>query len=267
LRGKHSTVHRLDDGLGFKYGETMKFGWTLPLLALILAAFACSWSDVAPPAAPEIEPSSLPTFAIPTLTPVPSSTPLPTPTSTPDTPVALPKSLGVNCRYGPGQEWETVSSIPSGKVVEIKGRTVDTSWWYVQDPMKADESFCWVAYDAVDTAGGLNSIPIVEPPQASVTDVRVDMVIATVTACGSSNQVTLSGTITTNGPQTVTYHWEVSGATQVTMPDATLEFDQSGKQSLTSTVSLTDCGEYTVTLRVTEPNAVFAQKSFALQNP
>lgn len=245
----------------------MKIGWILPLLILILSGFACNWSDVAPPAAPEIEPSPLPTFAIPTLTPAPTETPLPTATSTPDAPVALPKTLGVNCRYGPGQEWEVVSSIPEGTSIEIKGRTIDTSWWYVLDPLQLDERFCWIASNAVDTAGNLNIIPIVEPPAASVTDVKVDTVVVTFSACGGSNQVTLNGTIRTNGPETVTYHWEVSGAGQETNPDETLKFTQSGAQNVTAVLSLTGCGAYNAILRVTEPTAVFDQKEFAIQGP
>lgn len=245
----------------------LRIGWTLPLVTLILSGLACNWSDVAPPAAPVIEPSPLPTFAIPTLTDIPTDTPSPTPTSTPDAPIALPKSLGVNCRYGPGQEWEVISSIPEGTSIEIKGRTIDTSWWYALDPMQLEERFCWIAYDAVDAAGNLNIIPIVEPPVGSVTDVDVDTVVVTFTACGGSNQVTLSGTIRTNGPETVAYHWEVSGAAQETNPEETVQFTQSGAQTVTAVLSLTECGAYSAILRVTEPNGVFDQKDFDIQSP
>ncbi len=242
-----------------------KYTWTLPLLALILAALACNWSNVAPPAAPVIEPSSLPTFAISTLTPVPTETPLPTVTSTPDMPIAWPKDQGVNCRYGPGQAWDTVSSLLPGTTTEIKGRTVDTSWWYVNDPLKQD-SFCWVSYDVVDTAGNLNIIPIVEPPTASVTKVTADAVVAFI-ACGSSNSVTFNGSITTNGPATVTYHWEVSGDVQNTTADETLQFAQAGSQTVTANAFSADCGEYTLTLHVTDPNETSVDKAFKIQAP
>lgn len=245
----------------------MKYGWTLPLFALILSALACNWSEVAPLAAPVIEPSPLPTFAISTLTPLPTETPLPTPTSTPDAPVARPKNLGVNCRYGPGQEWEVVSSIPAGTIIEIKGRTVNTAWWYVRDPMKLDDSFCWVAYDVVDTAGNLNIIRIVDPPVASVTEVSVDTVVVTFTACGDSNQVTFNGVITANGPGTVSYHWEVSGAAQETTADETFQFSRSGTQKMTTDVFLPECGEYTANLHVTEPNEILALRTFRIQSP
>jgi uncharacterized protein YraI len=245
----------------------VKHAWTFSLLALILALLACNWSDIAPLAAPEIEPSPLPTFAIPTLTPVPTQTPLPTPTSTPDVPVALPKTLGVNCRSGPGQEWGVVSAIPVGTKIEIKGRTIDTSWWYVRDPMEINERYCWVAYEAVDAAGNLNIVPIVDTPVATAVEVKVDMVVVTFSACGGSNPVTLNGTISTTGPTTVTYHWEVNGATQETTDDATLKFTQSNSLDVTTEMALSDCGDYTATLRVNVPNEVFAQKTFKIQGP
>lgn len=244
----------------------MKTRWLLPLLALILGTLACNWSDFAPPAAPVIEPSPLPTFAIPSLTPTPTETPLPTPTSTPDAPIAWPKNLGVNCRYGPGKEWEVVSSLLVDTVTEIKGRTVDTSWWYIEDPLNLDSS-CWVSYDVVETAGNLNIIPIVEPPVASVTDVSLDQVVVTFTSCGSENQVTFNGAVTTNGPTMVTYHWELSDAAQDTTPDATLEFTQAGDQGVSTNAFSADCGDYTATLRVTKPNGIFAEKEFEIQAP
>jgi hypothetical protein len=244
---------------------TPKYAWTFPLLALILATLACNWSDIAPPAAPVIEPSPLPTFAIPTLTPVPTETPLPTATSTPDVPIAWPKDLGVNCRYGPGQEWETVSSLLPGTTTEIKGRTINTAWWYVNDPQKQD-SFCWVSYDVVDTAGNLNIVPIVKPPMASVTKVTADALVA-FTACGGPNQVTFNGSISTNGPATVTYHWEVSGDVQDTTADETLQIAQAGSQKVTTDIFSADCGEYILTLRIIDPNEASVDKSFKIQAP
>lgn len=238
---------------------------TFSIIALMLAALACNWSDVVPLAAPVIEPSQLPTFAISTLTAVPTETPLPTPTSTPDVPVAWPKDLGVNCRYGPGEEWEAVSSLPAETMVDIKGRTIDTAWWYVIDPMNLDD-FCWVAYDVVDTAGNLNIIPIIDAPIASVTDVTTDALV-TFTPCGGSNQVTFNGSIIANGPTTVTYHWEVSGDAQSTMPDETIQFSESGTQNLSNDSFSADCGDYSVKLVVTSPNETIADKEFKIQVP
>jgi hypothetical protein len=215
--------------------------------------------------APVIEPSPLPTFAIPTRTPLPTETPLPTLTPTPDVPIAWPKDLGVHCRYGPGKEWEAISSLSAGTVAEIEGRTVDTAWWYIQDPLHAGE-FCWVAYDVVDTAGNLNIIPIVEPPAASVTKLTLETVVK-FTACGSSNQVTFNGAITTNGPARVTYHWEVSGNKQMVTPDESIEFTESGTQKITTDVFSGDCGDYSIALRASAPNETFEERGFKIQAP
>jgi len=237
----------------------------IAIFALILATLACNWSDIAPPAAPVIEPTPLPTFAISTLTSVPTETPLPTPTSTPDVPVVWPKDLGVNCRYGPGEEWEAVSSLPAETITEIKGRTIDTSWWYMVDPLNLD-GFCWVAYDVVDTAGNLNIVPIVELPVASVTSVTVDALV-TFTACGGSNKVAFNSSITANGPTSVTYHWEVSGDAQSSTSDETIQFTEAGTQKVTGDFFEADCGNYSVTLFITNPNETSAAKTFGIQAP
>ena len=235
------------------------------LFALLMAVLACSWSDIAPLAAPVIEPSTLPTFALSTLTAIPTETPLPTTTSTPDAPIAWPKDLGVNCRFGPGEQWEAVSSLPAETSTEILGRTINNSWLYVSDPLNLD-SFCWVAFEVVVTAGNMNIIPIVELPVASVTNVMVDALV-TFNACGEANQVTFNGSITANGPISVTYHWEVSGDAQGTTPDATLEFSEAGTQKLTSDFFSADCGDYFVTLVITAPDEISAEKAFKIQMP
>lgn len=239
--------------------------WFLVVLALLLAALACNWSDIVPPAAPEIEPSPLATFAIPTRTPAPTETPLPTLTPTPAIPIAWPKNLGVNCRYGPGKEWETVSSLLEGTTAEIEGRTVDTAWWYIQDPLHTG-AFCWVAYDVVDTAGNLNTVSLAEPPLALVTEVTAEAVVI-FTACGNPNNVGFKGAITTNGPAMVTYHWEVSGDKREVMPEETIEFTEAGTQKLTKDVFSADCGNYSVSLRVTDPTEISAEKTLKIQAP
>jgi len=243
----------------------MKFQWTLSLLVLILTGLACNWSDVAPPAAPVIEPSPLPTFAISTLTPVPTETPLPTATFTPDVPLAQPRALGANCRYGPGEAWEVSSSIPPGTTATVKGKNVDFSWWYVSDPLNPDDS-CWVASSVVETAGNLNFLPIIEPPVPSVTEVSIESVVD-FAACGTQNPVAFNASMHVNGPATVTYHWEVSGDAQETTADETFKFSQSGTQQVTTNTFSADCGEYTLTLRVISPDETTAQKVFAIQAP
>lgn len=237
----------------------------IAILALIFATLACNWSEIAPLPAPVIEPSPLPTFAISTLTPVPSDTPQPTPTTTPNIPIAWPKDLGANCRYGPGKEWQAVSSLPAETVTEIAGRTVDTSWWYVNDPLNVG-GFCWVSFDVVDTAGNINVIPIAKQPSASVHELTVSALVI-FSGCGGPNTVTFSGSASVNGPISITYHWEVSGDVQVTSPEESIQLSQSGTQKLTSNFFSADCGNYTLKLVVTSPNQISAIKPFVIQAP
>jgi hypothetical protein len=235
------------------------------IFALILAALACNWADIVPPAAPVIEPSPLPTFAIPSITPSPTETPLPTPTSTPDAPIAWAGALGVNCRYGPGKEWEVVSTITEGTIAEIKGRTINTAWWLVKDPLQAD-TFCWVSYDVMETAGNMDIIPIAEAPEALITNVTADAVV-TFTACGGTNEVALSGSATTNGPTTVTYHWEVRGDAQHSTSDETITITEMGTHELPLEIYAADCGNYTLRLLITSPDEVSVDKAFNIQAP
>jgi hypothetical protein len=76
----------------------------------------------------------------------------------------------------------------------------------------------------------------------------------------------LTGSVTTNGPATVKYHWEISGTTSHTIPESTLVFASAGTQSVTAGQTL-NCGSYTARLVVTSPNAVTSQTEFTLSSP
>jgi hypothetical protein len=243
----------------------MRTKLTLAGLILAMSILACNWPEFLPPAAPEIQPTIIPTFVVPSDTPVPSATPPPTASPTPGVPIAWPKDLAVNCRSGPGMEWAVVSALPEDTSAEIHGRTSETTWWYVQDPLNPG-SFCWVATGVTNTAGNLNTIPILEAPQALVTGVTVKAAVA-FTACGGPNPITFSGSITTNGPTTVTYHWEVGGDKQNTTPDETIQFLEAGTQKVTAGAYSADCGEYFVVLVVTAPNEESAQSNFSVEAP
>ena len=235
------------------------------LLVLMMAAMACNWSDFAPPAAPVIEPSPLPTFAIPTITSTPTEIPSATPTSTPEVSIAWAGALGVNCRYGPGQEWEVVNTLTEGTISEIKGRTINTAWWLIENPLQAD-TLCWVSYDVMETAGNLNTVPIADVPEAQVADVTVDAAV-NFTGCGNTNEVTFNGSVKTNGPVTLTYFWEVSGEAQETFAEKTIEISNAGTHKLSTETLAADCGNYVVKLLVTSPNEASTDKEFKIQAP
>ena len=118
----------------------------------------------------------------------------------------------------------------------------------------------------VDTAGNLYTIPIVEPPTALVTELTVDAAV-TFVACGSPNEVTFRGSITTNGPATVTYHWEVNGDEHMLMPEESIELSEAGTQKVTTDMFSADCGEYSVVLQIRNPDEKLTEKPFKIQAP
>ena len=243
----------------------MKTRLMLTGAVLLLGLLACNWPEFLPPPAPEIEPTALATFVVPSDTPIPSATPLPTATPTPGVPIAWPKDLAVNCRSGPGTGWAAISALQVGTSAEIVGRTSETTWWYIRDPLNPG-SFCWVATSVTETAGNMNIIPILEAPEAQVTGVEVNAAVE-FTACGGPNAITFTGSITTNGPGTVTYHWEVGGDKQNVTPDETIEFLKAGTQEVAAGAYSADCGEYFVILQTTGPNQESARRDFKVEAP
>jgi hypothetical protein len=234
-------------------------------LTLVLAIVACNWPDFLPPPAPEIEPTVLPTFVVPSDTLVPSATPLPTMTLTPSVPIAWPRDLGVNCRFGPGKEWAATSALPLNTTAEIVGRTSESTWWHIQDPLNPGQ-LCWVATNVTDTAGNINIIPIAEAPSAQITGVTANAEVE-FSACGEPNPILISGAITSNGPLSVTYHWEVGGDKQNITPDETIVFMESGTLKISAGAYSADCGNYFIILKVTDPNEESSRKDFKVEAP
>lgn len=103
-------------------------------------------------------------------------------------------------------------------------------------------------------------------PQATVTGANATVNIPQFVNCAGTLNVGLTSSITTNGPATVKYHWEISGTTNHTTAESTLTFSSAGTQSATVQHSL-NCGSYTARLVVTSPNAVTAQTDFTLSIP
>jgi hypothetical protein len=73
--------------------------------------------------------------------------------------------------------------------------------------------------------------------------------------CGQPNPVEVSGTITTNGPATVTYHWEMRGDKTNTTADQVLIFTSAGTQTINEGAYKVDCGNYSARLVITTPNS------------
>jgi len=251
----------------------MKARTLFPILILILAMLSCNLpSNVASTETPTLEASPSPTVTqalptdTPTQTPLPTNTSLPTSTSTPTVPVAFPKDTNVNCRLGPGTAWVPVSALVVGQSSQITGKNADGGWWNIADPQSTGKR-CWVSAAVVNTAGNLAGIPIVESPKASVINVTaaVDPRTISVPGCvGPILPIKIKGTIETNGPVTVKWHFE----TQLggSMPDQSTDFDAFGSKdfSVDYTPPVT-AGMYWVRLVVTRPDNMQAEVKYKIE--
>lgn len=251
----------------------MKSRSFLFVFALVLAMLACNLPSNAATETPTLTiftPSVTQALATnaPTQTLLPSNTPPPTSTGTPTVPVAFPKEVAVNCRLGPGVGWIVLSGLSVGASSQIAGKSGDGSWWYIVDPFNSGRK-CWVASSVTNTAGNLASIPVVEAPKANVTKVTVDVDPKSLSVAGCTGPILpieITGTIETNGPTSVKWHFETQqgGA----MSNQTTDFEAFGSKtvSVDYTPTLT-AGTYWVRLIVTEPNATQAEVKYTLECP
>jgi hypothetical protein len=112
-------------------------------------------------------------------------------------------------------------------------------------------------------------------PSATVTPTLAGQVSAVTAAinppagvnCASPMTVEITGSLTTNGPALVTYHWEISGSATNTLPENTL-FVTSASTFAANLGSYTlNCGDYIARLVVTGPNLTSAQAGLSLKPP
>lgn len=251
----------------------MKLRTLLSVFVLIPVLSACNLPSKAPTATPTLSLNTpfvtqAPATSAPTLTAIPSNTPPPTTTSTPTVPVAFPKDQAVNCRLGPGTAWLALSGLSVGTSSQIAGKSGDGGWWYIVDPFNSGRK-CWVAASVTGTAGNLAGIPIVEAPKATVTNVSVDIDPNTINVAGCTGPIQpskISGSIETNGPTTVQWHFETQqgGALSAQSTD----FDAFGSKDVSAdyTPSLT-AGTYWVRLIVTSPNNMQAETQYTITCP
>ena len=210
-----------------------------------------------------IPPVPSPTPAGPIL--VPSDTPI-VPTATSSNPMLLPRGDAVNCRFGPGTDFLTVGALKVGNSEPILGTIPDRSWWQIQNPQDIAGHFCWVADGVILTSGDLTRVPVVPVPVGLVTAVAVDPIATINGICHMPNVYDPHGSITTNGPTTVVYHWEIwrGGAIFRATSDTTLAFAGASTQAIDPGSDHGDCGDYIAKLIVTSPNNLSAQQSFSI---
>ncbi len=241
------------------------------MLIPVLAASACNLPSNTPTPTPTLSviiPSVTQSPATATWTAVPSNTPPATATATPTVPIALPKEQAVNCRLGPGTGWVVLSGLNVGTSSQIVGKSGDGGWWYIVDPFNSGRK-CWVASSVTATGGNLATLPVVEAPKATVTNLHLDVSPATInaTACpGSGSPIKFSGTIETNGPTAVTWHFETQQSGALTTQ--TTDFNSFGSLDFsTDYTPLLGAGTYWVRLIVTSPNDMQVEAKYTITCP
>ncbi|MBK8821637.1 MAG: SH3 domain-containing protein [Anaerolineales bacterium] len=205
---------------------------------------------------------------IPTQTLIPTETPLPTFTPTPTIPIAWPLDKGVNCRLGPSTDWISIGSLLVGQTATIQGKNGDVTWWYVttvNDPGKP----CWVASSVTVTAGNLANLQVINPPIASVTDVslKLDPKEIILPGCiGPIQPITIKGSITTNGPAKVEWHFETQQGGSLTV--YTIEFKKAETQTIEGSFTPSfPAGDYWVKLIITKPNEKTSETKYKVSCP
>ncbi len=104
------------------------------------------------------------TTPLPSLTPSPTFTSSPTPTATIIGIASATLIKNANCRKGPGQSYDVVTSFFAGQVLEIVGRNPDptNTWWQVKIP--GTNSKCWISLTTAQATGNFDAVPTVSPP-------------------------------------------------------------------------------------------------------
>jgi uncharacterized protein YraI len=233
------------------------------ILVMVLFIVACNLpiSLSTPPVPNSSSPTSTLTPAFP---PSPTFTTVPAATSTPSEPQLTPNTNAVNCRLGPNVVYESLDVINSGQTAVIAGKDEDNTWWYVHDPNNSN-LFCWVSASVSTTSGDLSNLPVIPVTAVIVTTVTVNASV-NFNKCGQPNSVNFSGTVTTNGPTKVTFRWEVGGTITNILSSQTITFNAAGTKNAPNpgTLAHLDCGKYSITLHVLNPNDISAKKDFKI---
>jgi hypothetical protein len=164
--------------------------------------------------------------------------------------------------------WIVLSGLNVGVSSQIVGKTADNGWWYIVDPFNAARK-CWVAASVTNTAGNLTGIPVASAPSATVTDVSVDVdpnEISVAGCMGPIQPIEISGTIETNGPTTVKWHFETQQGGAMSAQSANFDGFGSKDFSVDYTPPLT-AGTYWVRLIATDPNSMQAEVKYTITCP
>jgi len=166
---------------------------------------------------------------------------------------------------GYGTEWLATGALMAGEPATIIGKNQTASWWYVK---LQNGTQCWVAASVTTTAGNLVGVPVMGQSTASVISVSIEKPdTITVAGClGPIQPLNLKGSIETNGPGTVTWHFETEQSGVIT--DHATDFSEAGSKTVSdSFVPPLVAGSYWVKLVAFLPNDKVAESSYKIECP
>ncbi len=242
------------------------------MILLTLIASSCNLPLSAPTATPTLAftdtPAAPTETPLPTSTPLPTDTPLPTLTFTPSVPTITTLDKPVNCRLGPSTAWLPISALNVGQSSQIVGKNSDTSWWLIQDPLNPGRN-CWVAASVTSASGNLAGLQVAQTSAATVTNVTIKLdpklIDLGLLCIGAIPPVKFIGSIETNGPTEVKWHFETQqGGVQ---PNKSTDFGAFGIKEVSGEYTHIPpvlAGKYWVRLVVTSPNSLVAEALYEI---
>ncbi len=238
-------------------------GAIYPILAASEAGVVSTLSiDLSPVSALTPTPTATPEF-----TPTPSFTPTNAGTDTPTEAMVRSPTKTANCRYGPSLDYLSVGQLSPNQWVPIDATVADQSWWRIQNPTKPG-FYCWVGSSITETAGDLSLVLVVGPPGGIAISAYAYANPTVHGNCSGSNTNTFTGTISTNGPGQISYHWEIdnsAGVVLTTTGGGKLIYHTAGKQSVAQGSYTGGCGSYVVRLIVDSPNTIVATAAYEVE--
>lgn len=199
---------------------------------------------------------------LPTGTRTASPRPTATFTATSSLSVAIALDAPVNCRSGPATSFTVIGELRPGRQAEVIGKSVDLAWWYVKNPSDPSTS-CWLFADLVSIEGGVESLPVVSPPEVTVTGVTVSVEppVMNVACNAFPRLVTVNVEISVSGPAVVTWRWEERSTGDISDEQSVL-FEVGGTKTVQVLYQVRGARDYTMIVRTLQPNEQTGQTTF-----
>jgi uncharacterized protein YraI len=188
-------------------------------------------------------------------------------------PSLTPKSVDADCRFGPGTDFSTISTLRLGETAKILGTVSDQSWWQIKDPQTPGTK-CWVPGPDVTSSGDFSRVPVLSIPSGLVTALTISGPAVIHSPCDddTTNPASFKISITTNGPAKVIYHLEVYNKDGTMLlvhsKNASLDFPSGSTHTVDSgDVIDSDCGDFFIKAIADSPNSMTAQTSWSVISP